>query len=113
MRKSAFDGSFTECSSGWISQFLGLPCPSPFEIRCGEPVGEVERGRPFTLYFFFGSCLNAHESPNEHWPFVIRRMQSLLSDLFWAFQLHLHFTFPLPGAPIAGRLWATNFYLYY
>ena len=46
--------------------------PSLFEIRCDEPVGEGERGRPFPLPFLFGSCLNAHESPNKQWPFVIQ-----------------------------------------
>ena len=46
-----------------------LPFPSPFEFRCGEAVGKGERGRPFDLPFLFGSCLNAHASPNEQWPF--------------------------------------------
>ena len=69
-----------------------LPFPSPFEFRCGERVGEGERGLPFLLPFLFGSCLNAHASPNEHWPSVIQRMQSPLSELFLAFVL----------APIAG-----------
>ena len=50
--------------------------------RCGEPVGEGERG-PFPLPFLFGSCLNAHASPNEHWPFVVQRMEPPLSELFF------------------------------
>ena len=50
--------------------------PSRSEFRCGEPVGEGERGRPFPLTFLSGSCLNAHESPNEHWPFVVQRMHA-------------------------------------
>ena len=62
-----------------------LPFPSPFECRCGEPVGEGERGRPFPLPFWFGSCLNAHASPNEHWPVVIQRMQSPSELFFWHF----------------------------
>ena len=35
----------------------------------------LERDRPFPLPFLFESCLNAHASPHEHWPFVIQRMQ--------------------------------------
>ena len=50
--------------------------PSPFECRYGETVGEGERNHTFPLPFLFGSCLNAHESPNEHLPFVVQRMQS-------------------------------------
>ena len=33
---------------------LSPPFPSPFEFRCGEPVGEGERGRPFPLPFLLG-----------------------------------------------------------
>ena len=54
----------------------------PFEFRCGELVGEGERGRPFPLPLLLGSCLNANESPNEHWLFVIQRMQSPLLEFF-------------------------------
>ena len=53
-----------------------LPFPTPLEFRCAEPVGESERGRFFPLPFLCGSCLNANESPNEHWPFVIQRIHS-------------------------------------
>ena len=69
--------------------------PSPFDFPCGEPVGESERGRPFPLRFLFGSCLNAHASPNEHWPFVIQRMHAPLRDLFFeiVFAFCLCFTF--------------------
>ena len=55
------------------------PFPSPFEFRCGELVGEGERGRPFPLPFLLGSCQNAHASPDEHWPVVIHWMQFPLS----------------------------------
>ena len=61
-----------------------LHFPSPFEFRCGEPVGESERDRPFRLPFLLGSCLNAHASPNGHVPFVVQRMQSPLSELLLA-----------------------------
>ena len=33
----------------------------------------------------FGSCLNARESPNERWNFVIQRVQSPLLELLLAF----------------------------
>ena len=62
-----------------------LPFPSPFEFRCGEPVGKVNEVITFLCLFLFGSCLNAHASPNEHWPWVIQRMQSPLSELCLAF----------------------------
>ena len=77
--------------------------PSPIEFRCGEPVGERERVRPFPLPLLLGSCLNAPASPNEHWPLVIQRKQSPLSDLFFGhFLCLLPFAFPLLGAPVAG-----------
>ena len=78
------------------------PCPSPIEFRCGDHVGEFERGRLFPLPFLFASCLNAHESPNEHWPLVIHRVQSSLSELCLAFSLPFPLAFPLLGAPTAG-----------
>ena len=92
------------------------PFPSPFEFRCNEPVGEGERGRPFPLPFLFGSCLKAHESPSEHGPSVIRRMQSPLSELccFFAFSLPFPFAVPLLASPIAScprldfSLWNEN-----
>ena len=69
-----------------------LPFPSLSGLRCGEPVGEGERGRPIPLPFLFGSCFDAHASPNENCPFVIQRMQSPLSELFLAFSLHISFS---------------------
>ena len=80
-----------------------LPSPSPFEFRCGEPIGEGERSRPFPLLFLFGPSLNAHASPSEHWPFLIHRMQSPLPELFWACSLPFPFVVPLLGAPVAGQ----------
>ena len=74
-----------------------LPYPSPFELRCDEPVGEGERGRPFPLPFLLGSRLNAHESPNEQWPFVIQRMQSPLLELFLARVVAFSFCFTFPN----------------
>ena len=85
-----------------LARASSLPFPSPFEFRCGDPDGEGERGRPFPLPFLFGSCLNAHASPNEHWSFLIQRLQSLLSDLFLTFKMSFPFAFPLFGAPIRG-----------
>ena len=54
--------------------------------------------------FLFGSCLNAHESQNENWPFVVQRVPSPLSELFLAFYL----PFPLLGAPFASVLVSTS-----
>ena len=52
---------------GWLLSIrFGVPA---------EPVGETERKRTFSLLLLFGSCLIAHESPNEHWPFMVQRMQ--------------------------------------
>ena len=48
-----------------------LPFSSLFEFRCGESARESERGRFFPLPFLFGSCSNAHESPNMQSPFGI------------------------------------------
>ena len=79
-----------------------LPFPSPFEVRCGEPVGEGERNRPLPLPFFFGSCVKAHESPSEHWPLVIQRVQSPLGVVFFALYFPFPFVFTLLGAPDAG-----------
>ena len=47
-------------------------------------------------------CLNEHASPNAHWPFVVQRMQSPLSELCLAFALPFPFAFPLLEAPLAG-----------
>ena len=51
---------------------------------CGavNPSEKVNEVVPFPLPFLFGSCLNAHASPNEHWPFVIQRLQSLFQNCF-------------------------------
>ena len=43
-----------------------------------------------------------HESPNKHWPFGVRRMQSPFSDLFSAFSLPFPFASPLLDALLAG-----------
>ena len=72
-----------------------LPFPSPFEVRCGEPVREGERNRPLPLPFLFGSCVKAHESPNEHWPLVIQRVQSPLSELSFLHCISLFLSFSL------------------
>ena len=69
-------------------------------VRCACPRGE--RSRPSPLPFLVGSCLNTHRSPNEHWPFVIQRIQSPHSGLFFALSLPFPFAFPLLGAPSAG-----------
>ena len=72
-------------SMSWQHPFLNVmqiclfACPlGLLPIRFGvpaEPVGENERKRTFPLLLLFGSCLIAHESPNEHWPFMVQRMQ--------------------------------------
>ena len=72
-----------------------LPWPSPSEFRCCEPVGEGERGRPFPLPFLFGSCLNAHASPNEH---AVSSLGVVFGIVFASFRS----PFPLIGAPTAG-----------
>ena len=63
-------------SMSWQHPFLNVmqiclfACPRGLlPIRFGvpaEPVGENERKRTFPLLLLFGSCLIAHESPNEH-----------------------------------------------
>ena len=71
-------------------------------VRLLEKVSEVV---PSFLPFLFGSCLNAHESPHEHWPTVIQRMEPPLSELCLACSLPFPFDCPLLGAPIAGLSW--------
>ena len=62
-------GFYQQCFGVPSALPSSLPFPSPSDFRCGEPVGESERGRPFPVPFLSGSCLNAHASPHEHWPF--------------------------------------------
>ena len=59
---------------------------SHFEFRCGELLGEGERGRPFLLLLLFGSCLNADVSPHEHWPFYPPYAVSSLGVFVWHFR---------------------------
>ena len=75
----------------------------PFEFRCGEPVGEGERSRPFPLPFLFGSCLNAHASPYDPWPLLYPTdAVSSLGSVFLHFICLFLLLFPLVGGPIAG-----------
>ena len=99
----AFPDGFSPVNVDVPSAFpSSLPFPSPFEFWFGEPVGESEQGRPFPLPFMFGSRLNAHASPKEQWPFVIQRVQSLLLELFLAYDLPIPFALPLLRAPNAS-----------
>ena len=59
-------------------------------------------GRTTTLKPSTQSGRRHTESPNEHWPCVIQRMQSLLTEMVLACSLLFPFVFPLFEAPIAG-----------
>ena len=63
-------------------------------------LGEGERGRPFTWPFLFGSCSNSHKSPNEHWSFVVQRVQSRMSKSFWAVSWPFSFVFLCSELPM-------------
>ena len=49
----AFPGGLSAASFGVLpfAPPSAPPFPSPFEFRCGEAVGEGERGRPFLFAF--------------------------------------------------------------
>ena len=62
--------------------------PFPITFRCGEPVGEGERGRPFP-------CLSFSEHASMH-------MNIQMNIAVLAFDLPCPFTLHLLGAPIAS-----------
>ena len=51
---------------------------------------KVNKVVPSLHRLLFGPRLNADAPPNKHWPFVMQRTQSALSELFMA----LYFSFP-------------------
>ena len=73
-------------SDGLLPRNIGVPSAPPssppfplhFEFRCGRRTWTKSS---LSFAFLVCTCLNVHESPNEHSPFVIQRMQFPLSEL--------------------------------